>query len=329
MTDQPLDSLPLRGTDASPPDAKPSFQDDRPTWDQWVVFLLLSFWLAVVPMAVVALLSALNNSPPYFLVQLGLVVQGQANLPDRTLGLSAAAFSLGMQLLVFVPLYALYAIKRTGHEFLQVATILLIGVALFQALNTLASLPLLAGDTADETVTALLRLALVLPFLLFGLGWVEKRRQGGSFVQAWRRVGLRLWLNPSVEWLALGISAVIVWPWVLFGSLGSSITTAANLLQALPIALDAEILFRGFAIAWLWRAAHSRSGAAVGSLILFVAAQGGAVLPLGGASGDFVAFLGFPMRFISALFLGLLTIELTIRAAGSIWPAVTIHFIAA
>jgi hypothetical protein len=159
--------------------------------------------------------------------------------------------------------------------------------------------------------------------------------QGRSLIDAWRRVGLRLWFNSSAMWLALGTGAVIVWPWVLAGSLGSIGTTAANVLQVLPNALGEEILFRGFAFAWLWRAlavspqsspqaeeAPTRGGrwmAAAGSLLLFVAAQGGTVLP----SGDW----GSLLRFGAGLLLGLLAIELTVRAGGSIWPAVVVHFL--
>ena len=44
----------------------------------------------------------------------------------------------------------------------------------------------------------------------------------------------------------------------------------ANLLQALPNTLNQEILFRGFAFAWLWRAARSRTGGAVAGLILIL-----------------------------------------------------------
>jgi subtilisin family serine protease len=157
----------------------------------------------------------------------------------------------------------------------------------------------------------------LLPLLLLGLGQVEARRQGGYLLSAWRRVGLRRWFNPSALWLALAAGAVIVWPWVVVGSLGSPGTTAANLLQALPNALNEEILFRGFAFAWLWRVTRSRRGGALASLILFVAAQGGTVLP----HGDWEALL----RFVSALLLGLLTLELTVRAGGSLWPAVVVH----
>jgi hypothetical protein len=120
-------------------------------------------------------------------------------------------------------------------------------------------------------------------------------------------------------WLALASAALIVWPWVLVGSLGSPGTTLANALQALPNALGEEILFRGIAFAWLWRAAQGRRRAAAGSLLLFIAAQGGAVLPL----GDWGAVL----RFVAALLLGLLVTELTVRAGGSIWPAVVVHFL--
>ena len=54
-------------------------------------------------------------------------------------------------------------------------------------------------------------------------------------------------------------------------------------------------------------------------LILFVAAQGATVLPY----GDWGAL----PRFAAALLLGLLCLELTVRAGGSIWPAVIVHFL--
>ena len=299
----------------------------RPGFGKWLILLVMAFWLAIVPLSVMAGLSALTESPPDLLVQLELAAPGDPILPDWAIGLLATAVTLALTLVAFVPLYL--ATRKPRHEFLHTTAVLLIAIALMQALNALASLacyPLPESDliprTRDGTFSAALRLALVLPFLLLLWGWAEARRQGGSLIRAWRRVGLRLrsmWPNPSALWLALGTGAVIVWPWVLVGSLGSPGTTAANALQALPNALNQEILFRGFAFAWLWRTARSRTGAALGSLILFVAAQGGTVLP----SGDWGALL----RFASALLLGLLTIELTVRAGGSIWPAVAVHFL--
>jgi subtilisin family serine protease len=203
---------------------------------------------------------------------------------------------------------------------LATAAGLLVAVALYQALTALASLPWPEHTlTVPLARTAALRLALVLPFLLLGLGWIEARCQGNSLLGAWRRVGLRLWHDPAAIWLALGVGAVVAWPWVAVGSLGSPGTTAANLLQALPNALNEELLFRGLAFAWLWWAAGSRRGAAIGSLVLFVAAQGGTVLP----DGDWAAL----PRFAAALLLGLLAVELTVRAGGSIWPAVVVHFL--
>jgi subtilisin family serine protease len=293
----------------------------RPGFSQWLVLTLLAGWLAVVPLAVVSALSALADLPPNLLVQAGLVTPGNPLLPEWAFGLLATAITLGLDLLVFVPLHL--ATRRPGREFLHTAAALLIAIAFVQALNALAALPWLEDGSATMTVTrtrtAALRLALVLPFLLLGLGWIESRRQEGSLLKAWRRAGLRLWLNPSAPWLALGAGAAIVWPWVLVGSLGSPGTTAANALQALSIALDEEILFRGFAFAWLWRAARGRGGAAIASLLLFVAAQGGTVLP----TGDW----GGLLRFAAALLLGLLATELTVRAGGSIWPAVVVHFL--
>ena len=289
---------------------------------QWLALLALAGWLALMPLAVTSILQALTDSPPEFLVQLELVASGQALLPAWAFGLLATALTLGLHLLVFVPL--LFATRGRGADFLSTTARLSIAITLVQALNALAQLlgqPLAESDSVSAmvapAVTAAVRLGTVLPLLLLGLGQVEARRQVGSLLGAWRRVGLRRWFNSSALWLAVAGGAVVVWPWVVVGSLGSPGTTAANLLQALPNALNEEILFRGFALAWLWRVTRSRRGGAVASLILFVAAQGGTVLP----GGDWEALL----HFVSALLLGLLTLELTVRAGGSIWPAVVVH----
>ncbi len=294
----------------------------RPGCGQWLVLLLLAGWLALLPLAVTSILQALTDSPPDLLVQLGLVAPGQALFPAWAFGLLATALTLGLHLLVFVPL--LFVTRWRESEFLSTTAGLSIAIAVVQTLNALALLVgvvLAGGDsvpaTVAHTITAALRLGTVLPLLLLGLGQGEARRQGGSLLAVWRRVGLRRWFNPSALWLALVAGAVIVWPWVVVGSLGSPGTTAANLLQALPNALNEEILFRAFAFAWLWRATRSRRGGAVASLILFAAAQGGTVLP----HGDWEALL----RFVSALLLGLLALELTVRGGGSIWPAMVVH----
>jgi membrane protease YdiL (CAAX protease family) len=289
----------------------------------------MALWLVITPLSVTAVLSALTASPPDLLVQLGMVAPGNPVLPDWAFGLVATAATLALNLVVFVPLFL--ATRRRAGEFLHTCATLLIAIALFQALNAVAYVPWLGTEPVppylDRTYVVLLRLVLILPLLLLGLGGIEARRCGRSLVGAWQRVGLRLWLaapfTPAVSLsamcLALSVAAIVLWPWVLVGSLGSSGTTAANLLQALPNALNEEVLFRGLALAWLWRAMRSRTGAAVGSLILFVAAQGGTVLP----GGDWGAL----PRFVVALALGLLATELTVRARGSIWPAVLLHFL--
>ncbi len=302
----------------------------------------MALWLAVVPPAVVGVLSVVANRPPALLPQLGLNAAGQAALPDRAFGLLATGLTLGLYLAAFGPLYL--AARRPGREFLRAAAVLAVVIALFQMLDAVARLlgptvgPMTFGPgTSERALTAALRLALLLPFLLGGLpalevagtggpgGWREAGSHGGSLPGVWRRAGLRLWLNPSAWWLALAGGAVIVWPWVLVGSLGSVGTTAANALQALPNALGEEILFRGFALAWLsgafgaGRVTRGRTRAAAASLLLFIAAQGGTVLPY----GDWGALL----RFGAAVGLGLLVTELTVRAGGSIWPAVAVHFL--
>jgi subtilisin family serine protease len=300
-----------------------------PRLRQWLLFLVLACWLAIVPLVVAFTLATLNGNTPDLLVQLGLATPREPVLPEWAFGLLATALTLVLQLSVFLPFYV--ATRKPGREFLHISATLLIAIALFQMLNALARLPALVDglvpfsltrvgpSTASLALTAGLRLILVLPFVLLGLGGLEARRQGSSLPEAWRRVGLRLWFNPSAMWLALGSAALIVWPRVLVGSLGSAGTTAANVVQALPDALDEEILFRGFALAWLWREVRGRSGGAVGSLILFVAAQGGSVLPTGNLEA-------LP-RFGVAVSLGLLTTELTVRAGGSIWPAIVVHFL--
>jgi hypothetical protein len=285
----------------------------RPGLGQWLLLLVMSTWLAAVPLLVSAALSALTGRPPDFLLQLELAAPTTPALQEWAFGLVVTALTLSLHLLAFVPFFL--TARQPGREFLQTAAALLIAISLYQALNALVIL--LCPD--DCLVAIAVRLALALPFLLLCLGWVEARHHDRSFVKAWRRVGLRLWLHPAAIWLALGVAAVIVWPWVVGGSLGSTGTTAASVLRALPGALGEEILFRGFALAWLWRAARSRTGGAAASLILCIAAQGGAVLPY----GDWSALL----RFIEAALLGFLTIELTVRAGGSLWPAVVVHFL--
>ena len=293
----------------------------RPGIGQWLLFVALVAWLAVVPLVVTAAVSALLGVPPDLLVQLELVAPGEAAVSVGLLGLLTIALTLALHLVVFVPLYLFT--RRPEREFLHTNAVLLLAIVLFQTLNALAYLPAQGQESISPaqwpTTVALLRLLLTLPFLLLGLAWMEARRQGCSLIQVWREVGLRLWLHPAAMWLAVGSGALIVWPWVLVGSLGSSGATAATVVQALPNALNEELLFRGFAFAWLWRATRRRTGAAAASLILFVAAQGGTVLP----AGDWGALL----RFAAALSLGLLLTELTVRAGGSIWPAVVVHFV--
>jgi subtilisin family serine protease len=314
---------------------EPSLLSARPGLGQWLLLLILAAWLAVAPLVVVASLSALTGSPPDLLVQLELVGPGNPALPDWAFGLVSTLLTLGVLLLAFGPVYL--GTRRPEHNFLHTSATLLIAIALFQALSALASLPWLGRDSispaAYPTATSLLRLALTLPFLFLGLGWVEAHRHERSLIKAWHRVGLRLWHEPSAMWLALGSGALIVWPWVLVGSLGSVGTTAATLIQALPNALAGEILFRGIVFAWLWRAlalppqsttaeaplVGARFRAAAASLLLFVAAQGGTVLP----GSDWGALL----RFGAALFLGILVTELTVRSGGSVWPAVVVHFL--
>jgi subtilisin family serine protease len=281
-------------------------------------------WLSLVPLAVTAVLQVLTHSLPDILVQLELVAPERAVLPEWSLGLLSILLTLGLNLLFFLPVRLVTRERR--DELLHVSATLLMAIAGFQALNALALLPsqwAVEGQPgplpAGTLISAALRLALGLAALLLGLGLMEARRQGSSLPVAWRRVGLRLWFKPSAFWLALACGAVIVWPWVIAGSLGSPGTTAANLLQSLPNGLNEEILFRGFAFAWLWRAAGARSRGAVASLVLFVAAQGATVLPY----GDWGAL----PRFLAALMLGLLCVELTVRAGGSIWPAVTVHLL--
>lgn len=302
--------------------------DSRPGPGQWLIFLAVAAWLALVPLALMTGLSLLLNHPPDLLVELGLVAPGQGRLPDWGFGLLTTILTLFCNLAAFVPLYF------WGRErpFLRSSALLALAITAVQTLDALAGVAtLLLPETAllpvtrDRTFTAALRLALVLPFLLLGMGWMQARGAGrrqegsGSLWQAWRRVGLRLWFDPSAAWLALVAGAVIVWPWVVVGSLGSPGTTLANVVQALPNALNGEVLFRGFALAWLWPAARGRTRAAAASLLLFVAAQGGTVLP----TGDLAAI----PRFAAALGLGLLVTELTIRAGGSVWPAVAVHFL--
>lgn len=283
---------------------------------QWLLLIAMAAWLALAPLAVVGMLSATTGQIPGLLVEIGLVAPGQPALPEWAFGLLAIMLSLGLQLLLFVPVFR--ASRDEARAFIHTVALLLIAIALFQTLNAVPTLFWPKDDLAGRAAAAALRLALVLPFLLLAMGWAETRQRGGSLLEAWQRMGLRLWSDPSAMWLALLAGAAVVWPWVVVGSLGSPGTTLANVIQALPNALDEEILFRSFVLGWLWRSV-GRSRAALASLLLFVATQGGTALPMGDLSA-------LP-RFGVALLLGLLVTELTVRAGGSIWPAVLTHFL--
>ncbi|MGD8903435.1 MAG: hypothetical protein PVI67_07710, partial [Anaerolineae bacterium] len=234
----------------------------------WLLLSIMAAWLAMVPLAVAAGLQGLSSSPPDILVQLGLAAPEMSAQPEWGFGLFSIALTLGMNLVLFLPVY--FVTRKRPGELAHVATALLIYITVFQALNALALLP---GEWAVEgqpgalpaglLISSALRLLLGSGFLLLGLGWVEARRHDLTLGAAWRRVGLRLWFNPTAVWLALACGAGIVWPWVVAGSLGSPGTTVANLLQALPNGLNEEILFRGFVFAWLWRASRGRTRAAV------------------------------------------------------------------
>jgi hypothetical protein len=300
----------------------------RPGWRQWLIFLAMAAWLALVPLAVMAGLSFLMGHTPDSLVELELVGRSQGGIPAWSFGLLSTGLTLALNLVAFLPLY----LWSRGRPFLRAAASLALAITLVQTLEALAGVSTrllpetaLLPVTRDQTFQATLRLVLVLPTLLLALGSVRPRAtglqqgEGRSLPQVWRRVGLRLWFDPSAAWLGLAAAAVIVWPWVVVGSLGSPGTTWANVIQALPNALRDEILFRGFALAWLWPAVRGRTRAAAASLILFVAAQGGTVLP----TGDLTAV----PRFAAALGLGLLLTELTVRAGGSVWPAIAVHFL--
>lgn len=291
---------------------------------QWFIFLAVAGWLAAVPLAVSAALAALTGHPPDLLVQLEVIPPAEPVLSELAFGLLTTTITLGLDLFVLVPLYRVS--RRPGREFVRTASVLGIATALFQALNAFSRLlwptegpDLLGTDPLLRLAPATLRLVVSLLFLLFGLGWIEARSQKGAWARAWRRVGLRGWLSSSPLWLALFSGAVVGMPWVLVGSLGSPGATMLSGVQAMHEALGEEILFRGFALAWLWRVIPSRTGAVVASWLWFVAAQGGTVLPV----GDWGAI----PRFGAALLLGLLLTELVIRADGSIWPAVVLHFL--
>lgn len=75
--------------------------------------MALASWLALVPLAVTSTLVAANGNPPYTLVQLELVVPGEPLLPEWALGLLATVLTMGLDLLVAVPL-GLVARKRGG-----------------------------------------------------------------------------------------------------------------------------------------------------------------------------------------------------------------------
>ena len=58
----------------------------RPGCGQWLILWAMACWLAIVPLVVISVMSALAHSPPELLVQLELIAPGQSALPDWAFG---------------------------------------------------------------------------------------------------------------------------------------------------------------------------------------------------------------------------------------------------
>ena len=110
----------------------------HPGSGQWLLFLALACWLALVPLAVLFVLTVLGGSPPALVVQLELAAPRAPTLREGAWGLVATLSTLGLHLAVFLPVYLVT--RRPGRAFLHSTATLLIAIALFETLYALSGL---------------------------------------------------------------------------------------------------------------------------------------------------------------------------------------------
>lgn len=263
---------------------------------QALMILMMLCWLAAAPVIVMGALSALTGYSPKAVAMLG-GVEAPGLLPKWATGALATLVTLLAEMVIFVPVWLLTR-KRARWNWAGGVSAALVVWSLYQALWAVGGIPF----SDKPSGTAALRLALTCPFLLIVM--LTSRS-----LTAWRKPSL------STMLVALGVAACVLIPWLVLGALGTPYFTAMALVRALVNGLGEEIIFRGLLMLWLTRTTKYPLLAAAVSLLAYVAAQPGYVLPL----GDWFV-LG---RLVMALGLGLLTTELFAR--GSLWPAILVH----
>ena len=129
---------------------------------------------------------------------------------------------------------------------------------------------------------AALQLALGIPFLLGLGGWAIGRVHDGRWRDGWRAMGLA---QPGALGWAAGAAGLVLWPWLIVGSLGDATQSAIILGQSLVDAALTEGLWRGLALALLLIVTGRRWTAALMGGFLFLGHEMGVRLAGGDWSG--------------------------------------------
>ncbi len=180
------------------------------------------------------------------------------------------------------------------------------------------ALPYHADDLQVRLPWAALLLLLVgVPYLLVLGGWVAGRARGLGLRASWVDAGLTR--SGSLGW-GLAAAALVLWPWLLVGSLGDVRESAVIAFQSLVTGALTEWLWRGLALSVLRPVTGRRWRAGLLGGILYLGYQLGTVLWAGPEEA-----LG---RGIMALPMALLATELWARPGEGrqgVWGAAAFH----
>ena len=147
----------------------------------------------------------------------------------------------------------------------------------------------------------------------WALGWIFRC----NLPRAWVKMGLTR--SGSLGW-GLAAAALVLWPWLLVGSLGDMHASATLLFQSLVGGLLAEWLWRGLVLSLLLSVTRRRWLAGLLGALLYVAYEIGALALGSGELGTWQVATIFALAF--------LTTELWARSGKEregVWGAVAFH----
>ena len=163
----------------------------------------------------------------------------------------------------------------------------------------------------------LLQLVIGVPWVLGLGGWLVTRVRRQNFSTSWASMGLGR--AGSIGW-ALAAAAVVLWPWVLVGSLGDWRQSFSIAFYSAVGGMLTEWLWRGLALSLLLTVIKRRWVAGMLGVLFYLVFKASAFIMAGNLWGF--------MHLISHLSLALLTTELWARAGKDrqgVWGAAVFH----